>query len=129
MVDELEMIRNEVIVAYSRYYPRICLDGLRKTTETVCEENLCLGRDSNSALTEYKSSVLPCTKYKCKCNIFSVVYHHTQSQGPSIRLLSYLSASRGFHVGFGELRNVMGRQSRQVVCKLNDWEQTHGSES
>lgn len=62
MVDELERIQKEVIVVYSRYYPGICLEGLRKTTKTLSEENLCLGRDSNPVLTKYKTTVLPHSK-------------------------------------------------------------------
>jgi hypothetical protein len=34
MPDELKRIWKEVIMDYSRYYPGICLEGLRKTTKT-----------------------------------------------------------------------------------------------
>jgi hypothetical protein len=31
--DEVEMMRKEAVVAYSRYDPGICLEGLRKTAK------------------------------------------------------------------------------------------------
>jgi hypothetical protein len=34
MTDELERIYMEAFVAYSRYYPSICLEGLGETTKT-----------------------------------------------------------------------------------------------
>jgi hypothetical protein len=34
MTDELERIWREAVMAYSRYYPSICLEGLRETTKT-----------------------------------------------------------------------------------------------
>jgi hypothetical protein len=35
MIDELEGIWKEAVAAKSRYYPGICLEGLRKTTKTA----------------------------------------------------------------------------------------------
>jgi hypothetical protein len=34
VLEQSERIWEEVMVAYSRYYPGICLEGLRKTTKT-----------------------------------------------------------------------------------------------
>jgi hypothetical protein len=35
MIEELKMIWKEAVVASSRYYPSICLEGLRETTENL----------------------------------------------------------------------------------------------
>jgi hypothetical protein len=32
--DELERIRKKAVMAYLKYYPGICLEGLRKMTKT-----------------------------------------------------------------------------------------------
>jgi hypothetical protein len=37
MSDDLERIWKEAAMAYSKYYPGICLDGLRKTTENLSQ--------------------------------------------------------------------------------------------
>lgn len=55
MVNELEIIWYEVVVAYSRYYPNICLEGLKKVTEDAIKDSLCPGRDSNQMYPEYDS--------------------------------------------------------------------------
>jgi hypothetical protein len=39
MNDELEMIWKEVVMAQLRHYPGICLERLRKTTETLSQDN------------------------------------------------------------------------------------------
>jgi len=39
MNDGLEWMRNDVTVASLRYYPGICVDGLRKNMETVRTAN------------------------------------------------------------------------------------------
>lgn len=55
---KLERIRNEVVVAYSRYYPRICTERLRKTTMNLILVSECPGRGSNRAPTTKKSRAL-----------------------------------------------------------------------
>jgi hypothetical protein len=49
MVNELETIWREVIVAYLRYYPDIWLVGRRKSIKNSSYTNQCPGRDSNPA--------------------------------------------------------------------------------
>jgi hypothetical protein len=43
------MILEESVIAYSRYYPGIWLEGLRKRTWILSHDNRCPGRDSNGA--------------------------------------------------------------------------------
>ena len=37
--DGLEWMRNDVTVAWLRYYPGICMDGLRKNMTTISQDN------------------------------------------------------------------------------------------
>jgi hypothetical protein len=41
-----------------RYYPSICMEGLRKTTKNLSQNSRCPGRDLNSWSPEYKEGVL-----------------------------------------------------------------------
>jgi hypothetical protein len=59
MTNELEMIRNEVVVAKTRCYLSICVVGLRKTTKHLNQDCQWPGKDSKWALLEYKSRALP----------------------------------------------------------------------
>jgi hypothetical protein len=43
MIDELERIREEAVVAYVRYYTGICMKGMSKTTISLSEESSCTG--------------------------------------------------------------------------------------
>jgi hypothetical protein len=43
----------------SRYYPGICIEWLRKTTETLSQDSWCSSWDSGRVLLEYKSRTLP----------------------------------------------------------------------
>jgi hypothetical protein len=52
--DELERIWKEAVVAYSKYYPGICLQGLGKTTRNLGLDSTCLLQDSNRVPPEYK---------------------------------------------------------------------------
>jgi hypothetical protein len=54
MTDELESVWKEAIGAQSRYYPSICLDGLRKLQKT-------LGR-TTSVPTEFRTRRLQNTR-------------------------------------------------------------------
>lgn len=47
VIDALQRIRRELSWPNLRYYQRICLQGLRKTTNTLCQDNHCSVRDSN----------------------------------------------------------------------------------
>jgi hypothetical protein len=58
MTDELERICKETIVAYLRYYPRICLEGLRKLKKNLGQDMRCLGRDLKQARAKYESRAL-----------------------------------------------------------------------
>jgi hypothetical protein len=49
MIDELERICKEAVVAYFRYYPRICLQGLRKIIKHLSQDSRCRSRESNRA--------------------------------------------------------------------------------
>jgi hypothetical protein len=40
------------------HYPGACLDGLRKATENLYEDNQSLGRDSNPGHAEYEAGKL-----------------------------------------------------------------------
>jgi hypothetical protein len=62
MNDELERIWKEAPVAYSRYYPSICLEKLRKTTKTLSQNSRSPVRDSNLALSKYMSRALMYTR-------------------------------------------------------------------
>jgi hypothetical protein len=55
MYDELKGIWKGAVITTSRYYPSICLEGLRES----CHDIRCPGRDSNRALPENESSYLP----------------------------------------------------------------------
>jgi hypothetical protein len=55
--DELQRIRKETIMAYSRYYPVIFLEVLSKVTESLSQDSSCPFRDSNWARREYKAGV------------------------------------------------------------------------
>jgi hypothetical protein len=48
-----------MVVAYLKFYPGICVQGLSKTTKTLSLGNRCLGRDSNKAPSEYKLTASP----------------------------------------------------------------------
>jgi hypothetical protein len=52
--DELGMISKEMVVAYSRYYPGICLEVLKKTKKSLGQDSRCPDRHSNPAPPEYK---------------------------------------------------------------------------
>jgi hypothetical protein len=57
MNDELERIWKEAVVAHLRYYPGICLMGLRKTMKTLSYDSLSSGRDLNPTPPEYEAGV------------------------------------------------------------------------
>jgi hypothetical protein len=40
MNKELERVRTEAAVAYSMYYPGIFLNGVRKTTKSLSQDNI-----------------------------------------------------------------------------------------
>jgi hypothetical protein len=44
MNDELEIMWKETVVALSRYYPGIFLEGLREITKHFSQDSLCPGR-------------------------------------------------------------------------------------
>jgi hypothetical protein len=58
MIDELEKIRKEAVVACSGLYPGAFQDSLRKSTKYVNQDSRCPGRDLNRAPPEYSSSAL-----------------------------------------------------------------------
>jgi hypothetical protein len=58
MNDEWEETWKETLVAYSRYYPGIYLEGRRQITKTLNRDSRCSGRDSYPAPPEYKSRLL-----------------------------------------------------------------------
>jgi hypothetical protein len=41
-----------------RYFPGICLEGVRKTTKYLSQDNRSLGRDLNLGPPEYEAGVL-----------------------------------------------------------------------
>jgi hypothetical protein len=43
MIDELERLWKEIVMAYLRHYPGICLEGLRKKTKNLTQDSRCLG--------------------------------------------------------------------------------------
>ena len=55
---ELENIWKAAVVAYLRYYPDICLEELRKATQSLSHYSRCSGRDSNQTPPKYKSEML-----------------------------------------------------------------------
>jgi hypothetical protein len=56
---ELDRIWKETAVASSRYYPGICMEGLRNTTNHISQDNRCHDLASNGTLPEYISKALP----------------------------------------------------------------------
>ena len=50
----LERMCQEAVMAWSRYFPGICLEGLRKTTKSHC-----CGLESNRSSFDYKSRAFP----------------------------------------------------------------------
>lgn len=54
MNNELEMNWREAIVASTTHYPNICLEGLRKYTKDLIQDNRCPVRYSNRIPSEYK---------------------------------------------------------------------------
>jgi hypothetical protein len=56
MNTELEMIW--MAAANLRYYPSICLEGLRKTMKNLNQESWSLGRDLNPGSLKYKAGML-----------------------------------------------------------------------
>jgi hypothetical protein len=42
-----------------KYYPGICLEGLRKTSKDIGQDSRCPGSDSNQASPEYMSEASP----------------------------------------------------------------------
>jgi hypothetical protein len=56
---ELERSQKETLVASSKYYLGICLEGLRKHTERINQDIRCPGRDSKRAPLEYMCRALP----------------------------------------------------------------------
>jgi hypothetical protein len=56
--DELERIWKEVVVPNLRYYPNICLEGLRKTTQNLSQDSWSLSQDFNLVPPKYKAGVL-----------------------------------------------------------------------
>jgi hypothetical protein len=59
MTDELERIWKEAVVTLSKCYPRVCLEGLRKTTENIDQDIQCLGWNLNLSLLEYRLEAFP----------------------------------------------------------------------
>jgi hypothetical protein len=57
MTDELEMMWRVAVVAYSRHYTDICLDGVGKIYKKISQYNRCPGRDSKLG-PPYSVSVL-----------------------------------------------------------------------
>lgn len=60
MVDdeEVEINCKEAVVAKSRTYSRIYLEGLRKATKNLNQDNQSLGLDSNQESPAYRSRAL-----------------------------------------------------------------------
>jgi hypothetical protein len=58
MTNEFKKIWEEAVVAYSKYYPIICLEELRNVTKNLGLGSRCTLRDASRARTEYKSRAL-----------------------------------------------------------------------
>jgi hypothetical protein len=59
ITDGSKIIWQEVVVAQLRFYPGICLEGLRKTTNILTHDGRCFGEASNRVLPERESTALP----------------------------------------------------------------------
>jgi hypothetical protein len=59
MIDELERIWKKAVMAYSRYYPGILLEGLRNTAENLSPDGWDPARDSNDIPPDYEARTLP----------------------------------------------------------------------
>jgi hypothetical protein len=55
---ELEWIWKDADVAYSKYYPDVWLEGMRRSTEVSRQDSWCPHLDSNHVSPVYKHSVL-----------------------------------------------------------------------
>jgi hypothetical protein len=51
MNDEFARVWKEAVVAYSRPCPIICMEGLKETTKSRCQESQCSVPESNSDIT------------------------------------------------------------------------------
>jgi hypothetical protein len=58
VINELEMIWNKRLCPYQRTI-QILLDEMRKSTKSLNQDSRCPGWDSNGALPEYMSELLP----------------------------------------------------------------------
>jgi len=58
MNDELERLCSEVFMVYVRYYPSICLEGLRKTVSNLSQDSQSPGQESNLETQKYETGVM-----------------------------------------------------------------------
>jgi hypothetical protein len=78
MSDVLDRVWKEAILVYSRYYPGICLNGLRQNTKFLSHDRRCPGWDSNRRSHEYTSTggdwlvTFACNVTCCKSSITQV---------------------------------------------------------
>jgi hypothetical protein len=56
--NELERICKEVVVPDLRYYPSICLEGLKKIMINFSQDSWSLGQDLNLGHSKYKERAL-----------------------------------------------------------------------
>jgi hypothetical protein len=81
MVDELERIWKEAVLAKSRYCPGIIyIEGLKKTTENVSQCSRCPSRDLNRALPEYEYRALPHTNLFGSMDIYMRIEIHLENK-------------------------------------------------
>jgi hypothetical protein len=59
MNDELEEIRKDASVVYSRYYPGFCMEERRKIAKNLSQDRRCPYRDSKKVSLESESAALP----------------------------------------------------------------------
>jgi hypothetical protein len=55
---KMERMRKEAVVPNLKYYPGLCLEGLRKTSKNIGQDSRSPGQDLNSGPPEYETGVL-----------------------------------------------------------------------
>jgi hypothetical protein len=116
MNDEQEKIWKEAVVAHSRQYPGICLEGLRKPMKYHSQNSRCSARDSNRESLEYVSRALPL----CQPAQFSIRATHQTNYTSDITVTGEKPKESVFRFVFTCLETWNGRicKPQQIIIKM-----------
>jgi hypothetical protein len=73
MNDEFKGILKEAAVPQPTYYPRLFLDGLRKTKKNISQHSWRSGRDTKQVLSEYVSRPTPATSVRYSYRLYTLI--------------------------------------------------------